>query len=127
MFQTPSVALLLGVSLAIAASPAWSGDAARGEHIFVKCQRCHSLDPNDAQENGPNLHGLFGRKAGTVENYKGYSEALKSSGLVWNEQTLDELLQNPKEFIKGTNMRLRPIKKEEDRQDLIIYLRDATK
>lgn len=127
MLQTPSLTLIIGVSLAIAASPAWSGDAVRGEQLFLKCQRCHSLDANAPQEDGPNLHGLFGRKAGTVENYKGYSEALKSSGLVWNEQTLDEFLENPAKFIAGSNMRFRPMKKEEDRQDLIAYLRDATK
>lgn len=108
-------------------SPAASQDATRGEQVFVKCQRCHSLDADGPQDEGPHLHGLFGRKAGAVESYTDYSEALKTSEIVWTEETLDEYLEKPKAFVEGTTMRFRGMRKEEDRQDLIVYLREATK
>jgi len=123
----PILTFSLFMSLAIATAPARAGDAKNGEQVFVKCQRCHSLDANGPQEEGPTLNGIFGRKAGTVESYTGYSEALKSSGVVWTEETLDEYLKKPKAFIKGTTMRFRKLSKEQDRQDLIAYLREATK
>jgi cytochrome c len=126
MRQTPTLFFFLAVSALIATAPASAGDAAKGEEVFVKCVRCHSLDAAGSQEEGPNLHGLFGRKAGTVETYAGYSEALKTSGVVWDEETLDAYLTKPKAFIPGTNMRFRTLSKEEDRQNLIEYLRQAT-
>ena len=127
MRQIPILTFSLFMSILIVTAPASAGDAKSGEQVFVKCQRCHSLDANGPQEEGPTLKGIFGRKAGTVESYVGYSEALKSSGVIWTEETLDEYLKNPKAFIKGTTMRFRKLGKEQDRQDLIAYLREATK
>lgn len=126
MRQTSPSILVLALGLLIAASPAWAGDAEKGKQVFVKCERCHSLDADGPQEDGPHLHGVFGRKAGTVETYSGYSEAMKASDVVWTEETLDAYIKKPKAFIKGTNMRFRTLRKEEDRQDLIAYLREAT-
>jgi cytochrome c len=127
MRQIPILTFSLFMSILSVTTPASAEDAKNGEQVFVKCQRCHSLDANGPQEEGPTLNGIFGRKAGTVESYAGYSEALKSSGVIWTEETLDEYLKNPKAFIKGTNMRFRKLGKEQDRQDLIAYLREATK
>lgn len=123
--RTPFVLLTIGTMMA--AGPALAGDAKRGEEIYVKCERCHSLDPTGSQEEGPHLHGLFGRTAGSLESYPGYSDAMKASGVVWNEETLDAYLLKPKEFVPGTNMRFRTLSKDEDRGDLIAYLKEATK
>jgi cytochrome c len=115
------------MGILIAGSPAWAGDAEKGKQVFVKCERCHSLDPNGPQEDGPHLHGIFGRKAGSVETFTGYSEAMKASDVVWTEETLDAYIEKPKAFMEGTNMRFRTLRDEQDRQDLIAFLREATK
>ena len=126
MTQTWMISCLTAVAISIIASPLLAGDAKRGEEVFVKCQRCHSLDPNGSQEDGPHLDKIFGRKAGSIENYEGYSEAMKASGVVWTEETLDAYLVKPKAFIPGTTMRFRKLRKEQDRVDLITYLKEAT-
>jgi cytochrome c len=120
-----NIFILCGTALLI--SPASAGDVALGEELYVKCVRCHSLDPAGSQEEGPHLHQVFGRTAGSLETYPGYSDAMKASGVIWDEASLDEYLTKPKDFIPGTNMRFRQMKKEEDRANLIAYLREATK
>jgi cytochrome c len=74
---------------------------------------------------GPNLHGLFGRTAGTTEGYS-YSTANKTSGVVWGEDTLFEYLLAPKKYIKGTKMVFAGIKSPDERKALIAYLKEAT-
>ena len=66
MTQFPIRIFLLSLGILIAASPASAGDVEKGKQVFVKCERCHSLDPNGPQEDGPHLHNIFGRKAGSV-------------------------------------------------------------
>ncbi len=127
MRQIRTPLLLLSMGILIVGSPAWAGDAEKGKQVFVKCERCHSLDPNGPQEDGPHLHAIFGRKAGTVETFTGYSEAMKGSDVVWTEETLDAYIEKPKAFMEGTNMRFRTLRDEQDRQDLIAFLREATK
>ena len=99
------------------ASPA---AAISGEKVFKKCKACHSLQEGK-NKMGPSLHGLFGRKAGTVPKYR-YSKALKNSGIVWSEETLDDWLSGPKNLVKKTKMRTRGLK-EEQRKALIEYLK----
>jgi cytochrome c2 len=101
-----------------------AGDEKRGEQVLNQCKPCHSLD---AGKNGvgPTLHGLFGRKAGTVPDYN-YSAAMKNSGVVWNEDTLKQYLADPHKFIPGEKMTFAGIKNEEQLNDLIVYLREAT-
>lgn len=118
--------LLVSLGILVAASPAVAGDPEKGRQVYVKCERCHSLDPDGPQEDGPHLHGIFGRKAGSVETYTGYSEAMKASDVVWTEETLNAYIEKPKAFMKGTNMRFRTLRDEQDRLDLIAFLRENT-
>ena len=64
----------------------------------------------------------MGRTAGSVEGFKKYSKAMKSSGIVWNEETLDGYLKAPKKYLKGTRMAFAGLKKDADRANLIAYL-----
>jgi cytochrome c len=111
--------LLLGSQAALA-----EGDAAKGEKIYKKCKACHSLEAGKKKV-GPSLAGLFGRTAGTVEGFK-YSAAMKDSGIVWDEETLDGFLTKPKDVVPKTRMAFPGLKKEQDRMDLIAYLKEAT-
>ncbi len=99
-------------------------DLAKGEKMFKKCKTCHSLEEGK-KKIGPSLAGLFGRAAGTVEGYK-YSKAMKESGIVWDEETLDAFLAKPKDLVPKTKMSFPGIKKEQDRIDIIAYLMQAT-
>jgi cytochrome c len=117
---------LIGVGLALVttASAQAAGDVKRGEQVFNRCRTCHSLEP-DKNGVGPTLHGLFGRKAGTVAGYN-YSAAMKNSGVVWNEDTLKKYLADTQSFIPGDKMIFAGIKDENQLDDLIAYLKHAT-
>jgi cytochrome c len=115
----------LGISLAlsIAAVPAYAdGNAAKGEKVFNKCKACHTVEQGGKNKNGPNLFGVVGKKAGSVEGYN-YSKAMKNADLTWDEANLDEYLKKPKAFVKGTKMSFVGLKKKKDRENLIAYLK----
>ncbi len=111
-----NVLWLIAIALLLA-SPV---SAASGEKVFRKCKACHSLEEGK-NKMGPRLFGLFGREAGKVPKYR-YSKALKNSGIVWTEETLDEWLKGPRDLVKKTKMRTRRLK-DKDRKSLIEYLR----
>ena len=103
--------------------PAMSaGDAAHGAQLFPACRACHSLEPG-RNMTGPSLAGLWGRKAGSLDSFERYSPALKESGVVWNENTLDAWLKNPAAFIPHNRMTFPGIKDDKVRADLIAYLK----
>ena len=105
------------------------GDAAAGEKFFKsRCTACHTADEGGKNKAGPNLFGVFGATAGQrVASFeKRHSKALKESGIVWSEETLDKFLTNPKAFVKGTKMNLK-VSKEDDRENIIAFLKTATK
>jgi cytochrome c len=115
-------ALLVALSFADMARAETAGDPVAGETIYKRCQGCHSIDQN---RTGPMHRGLFGRPAGSVEGYN-YSEAMRNSGIVWNETTLDAFLAAPRDYVPGTKMTYAGIKDPQERADLIAYLRAAT-
>jgi cytochrome c len=118
-------ALILALTIAgAAAMPAAAADPARGEQLWRKCASCHTLDANGRNRAGPRLHGVFGRAAGSVPNYS-YSDALKKSGIVWSDATLDAYIKDAEAFVPGTKM-YGGLSQDADREDLLAFLREAT-
>lgn len=100
------------------------GDAAKGEKVYVKCKTCHDIDKG-VNKVGPSLKGLVGRKAAAVPDFK-YSEAMiakGAEGVVWDEATLTVYLPDPKAFVPKTKMVFAGLKKSEDIEDLIAFLK----
>jgi cytochrome c len=108
--------------LLAAAVPASAADAERGEQLYEGCQDCHSLDKNDI---GPRHRGVFGRRAGSIPDYA-YSDALKQSGIVWDETTLDKWLANPQAFVPGAKM-FYHLADPADRADVIAFLKERAR
>ena len=117
-----SAALFAGA--ATSALTGANGDPEKGKAVFEKCAACHSVD--DAKGDGPALKGMFGRKAGSLEDYR-YSAAMIRSGIVWDRTTLDAYVANPQGYIKGNRMAFAGIADKTEREDLIAYLERATK
>src|SRR5262249_49412486 len=100
-----------------------AGDPVKGKQIFVKCQACHSIEKG-VNKVGPSLNGIVGTKAGDVAGYN-FTDAMKNSGLTWDEATLDKYLTSPRKMVPGTRMVFPGLPKEQDRQDVIAYLKQA--
>ena len=108
--------------IAAMAATATAQDLDNGKAIWNKCRACHQLGENAKNMVGPILNGLFGRKAGTIEGFN-YTEANKSSGIVWDEATFREYIKNPKAKIPNTKMVFAGIGDDRDIDDLIAYLK----
>jgi cytochrome c len=102
-----------------------SADASRGQLLSFACAACHTFDAAGGTRVGPNLHGMFGRRAASVAGFD-YSPALASSGLVWTPVSLEAWLNEPASFVAGTKMAFTGYRSPEDRRDLIAYLLQAT-
>lgn len=113
------LALALVVGLPVAAQ---AQDAAAGKAVFGVCKACHNIGEGAKSGVGPMLNGVVGRKAGAVEGFN-YSEAMKGSGLTWDEATLTEYIANPKAKIPGNKMIYAGQKDEQKLKDLIGYLK----
>jgi cytochrome c len=96
-------------------------DAEAGKKVFNKCAPCHSIGPGSKNKVGPNLSGLFGRKAGTEPGFN-YSEAMKKAGWVWDEAKFKEYIADPKKVVPGNKMVFPGVKDELDRDDLAAYI-----
>lgn len=126
MSRSISALAAVGLLSMIAAASAWAdGDAAKGKRVFAKCKTCHEVE-TEKNKIGPTLKGIFGRKAGTVPGFK-YSSAMQDSNVVWDEKTIDQYIADPKKFIPGNKMVLAPIKSEDQREDVIAYIKEQQK
>lgn len=110
------------IAVFVLASPAHAQDANKGETIFKKCIACHAVGDKARNKTGPQLNGLFGRKAGSVAGYN-YSPANISSGVVWDENKFSTYIKNPAAFMPGTKMAFAGLSDEQDIKDLIAYLK----
>ena len=102
-----------------------AADAQRGAAAFGACAACHSFEPG-RNLTGPSLAGIWGRKAGSLESFVRYSPALKQSGIVWNDQTLDSWLRNPTVALPGNFMGFPGLPDDRARADLIAFLHAAS-
>jgi cytochrome c len=108
--------------LASLPAPYNTADIKNGELKFAMCRSCHTIVPGGANLTGPNLHGVFGRKAGSLAGYK-YSDAVSNAGFTWDAAHLDKWLAEPRTFLPGTKMSFAGLKEPKDRTDLIAYLK----
>ena len=114
------MAAALGVAVA-ATTPATAADADAGAKIFKKCKACHTIEPGGKNKIGPNLAGIFGRPAASVEGFK-YSKALRGSEIVWDDTSIAEWLANPRAMIKGNKMAFPGLRKEDDIANVLAYM-----
>ena len=114
---TVLILLLLASTASLAA-----GDANRGAQVFRACAGCHSLNAGD-HRTGPSLASVYGRRAGMADDFHRYSAALRNSGVVWNEKTLDAWLRDPAAFIPRSTMAFRGLPDGRARGDLVAYLK----
>ena len=99
----------------------YTGDAVAGKADFTTCMTCHSIDPG-VNKIGPSLHGVVGRKAGSIDGFS-YSAANKSSGITWTEAKLFQYLENPQRVVPGTKMTFPGWSDPQKRADVIAYLK----
>ncbi len=120
-------------AIAISALLLWSstfvwaaekGDAGAGARAFQACAACHSLERN-RNMTGPSLSGVLNRKAGTLPTFSRYSDAMKQSGVVWNDENLDRYLENPARFVPGNHMIFPGVPDGKTRADIIAFLKQA--
>ena len=120
--------IVIGLSTIALSSPssAQHGDIARGQRDFRMCAPCHSLEA-DRNMTGPSLAGLWDRKAGSLQSFERYSDALKSSGIIWDDRSLDAWLTDPNRMVPDNEMPFNGIKDPQRRADLLAFLKEAIK
>ncbi len=118
-------AAVVVIAMMVAGVAYAAGDAKRGAGVFRMCISCHSLEPG-VHRTGPSLAGLWGRAAGSLESFSRYSNALKRSGIVWDERTLDAWLRDPQAAAPGNYMLFQGIHDDRARGDLIAFLHETS-
>ena len=99
-----------------------AGDAKKGADVFAEeCGDCHSTIAGKNKK-GPSLNGVFGRKAGSVADFSGYSEAMKQSGITWSSDKVDAYITQPKKIVAGGKMKYDGLGDAAARADVIAYL-----
>jgi len=109
----------------IAAGTAHAADPDAGRKVFERCKVCHTVEAGGETRLGPSLHGMFGRKAGSLPDFA-YSAAMKNSNITWNDDTVARYAREPRDFIPGNRMGFPGIKNTEELENLVAYLREAT-
>jgi cytochrome c len=112
---------LLALALAGCSSRGSAGEPS-GEAVFRKCAICHRIEANAPNGIGPNLHGVFGRKAASLPNFN-YSPAMRGTGFTWDAKTLDRYLAAPQQVVPGTRMTFSGLADAPSRKAVIGYLK----
>ena len=102
-------------------APYNTADLTNGESKFALCSTCHTLVEGGPNMTGPNLHGVFGRKAATSAGFT-YSDALRATGWTWDAARIDTWITDPKVAAPGTKMTFAGLKDPKDRTDVTAYL-----
>ena len=89
------------------------------------CRACHSFTQGGPNMTGPNLYGVFGRKVASKADYA-YSAALSAKSWSWDAEHLDGWLKSPRTYVPGTKMSFYGVPDDQDRRDLIGYLKVVT-
>lgn len=114
--------ILIGTALAVSQGVHAAGNVKKGADAFAEeCGDCHSLTEGKNKK-GPSLHGVFGRQAGSLNGYGGYSEAMKQTGFVWTEEKVDAYITQPRKLVPGGKMKYDGLQDASQRADIIAYL-----
>lgn len=117
-FLIATAAALPMIAFAGAAS---AQDAEAGQRVYNQCRACHMVGENARHTVGPQLNGLFGRKAGEIEGYN-FSSAFDDLDKVWDEENFAEYIRDPREVTPGTRMVFAGLKNDQQIADLTAYL-----
>jgi cytochrome c len=125
MKKTLRIAVATLALASFAATAQAEGDAKKGEKVFKKCKVCHMVGEKAKKRVGPPLNNIIDAKAGVQEGFK-YSKSMLAAGeggLTWSVEKLDEYLTKPKKMIPKGKMSFPGLKKEDDRANVIAYLK----
>ncbi len=128
--EMPRKLLAAGALALLAAGPAVAQEidealAAEGERVWRQCQACHQIGEGAQNRVGPHLNGVIGRQAGSLEGFR-YSNAMVEAGeegLVWDEPTLEDYLENPRAKVPGTSMAFAGLRQEQQRDAVVEYIK----
>ena len=114
---------LIDVQEASAEAPVAAPKGKPVEKLIKQCKTCHTFTENGKNKIGPNLFAVYMKKIASDDTFK-YSKSFKNANIVWNDENLDKFLEKPKKFIPKTKMAFNGMKKPEEREKVINYLKN---
>lgn len=121
LMATITTISIMGATPSLAQDAAADPNVKRGKMMFLRCRACHSVEQGGAHKVGPNLFGVIGSKIATKEGFK-YSDTMESADIVWTEETIEEFIAKPTDYLPRTKMAFVGLPKERDRKALVAYL-----
>jgi len=112
---------ILASLLLMATGSAAAQDAVHGKQVYWSCAYCHGVTGQNGPV-GPKLVGVIGRQAGSLAGFP-YSDAMKGSGLIWDEPTLAAFVGNPAQMVQGTRMIFPGLSNPTDVADVVAYIK----